>query len=437
MGEGGVESAAEASPPRLDISESSKPPVSTSQHSPADENLYGTLPEEQPSPEEADALAKEAEVSEAELEPVLAKLGDLADVWVRFKASGTQADHATLCNAYLPLARYLAERMRSRLPDEVEMDDLMQDGSLGLMEAINDFDLSRNIKFETYCAPRIRGAILDGLRERDWVPRLDRYRSEKYNSARGSLQRSLGRAPTEEEVQGKLGLSEPMFGKYRAAARDAHNPKHAGNLKPNDSKRDSDEDPLNLDQANLAAPPAEGMRDLEDREIMRVLLNSVDPQARQVLNMFLYDGLSLKEIGDYLDLSESRISQLMGQTLEIMVAYVQGGEFEAPGSIRRALWEEFSSGRRRLGQAASSGLTPQETALLEGLNERASVQFRLGQDTGDFHDEGSESEFQGLVQLVRQKQRNPTEETPTSDPKNPQPQIPSFTFSDDPPVEEY
>ena len=96
---------------------------------------------------------------------------------------------------YLHLVRYNAERIHVKLPDEVELDDLMSAGIFGLMDAINAFDLERGVKFETYCAPRIRGAILDELRSMDWVPRLVRSRAHKLDGANKQLEVELGRSP--------------------------------------------------------------------------------------------------------------------------------------------------------------------------------------------------------------------------------------------------
>ena len=102
---------------------------------------------------------------------------DIKQVWIEYKKTKTEALRNTLMENYLHLVRYNAERIHVKLPDEVELDDLMSAGIFGLMDAIAAFDLERGVKFETYCAPRIRGAILDELRSMDWVPRLVRSRA--------------------------------------------------------------------------------------------------------------------------------------------------------------------------------------------------------------------------------------------------------------------
>ena len=125
---------------------------------------------------------------------------DIKEVWVDYKKNQTEQLRNILMENYLHLVRYNAERIHVKLPDEVELDDLMSAGIFGLMDAINAFDLERGVKFDTYCAPRIRGAILDELRSMDWVPRLVRSRAHKIDGTTKQLEVELGRAPTSEEV---------------------------------------------------------------------------------------------------------------------------------------------------------------------------------------------------------------------------------------------
>ncbi len=131
---------------------------------------------------------------------------DIRDIWLAYKADKTQEIRNWLMENFLPLVRYNAERIHTRLPDEVDVQDLMSAGLFGLMDAIDAFDLERGIKFETYCAPRIRGAILDELRSMDWVPRLVRHRTARVESARQKFEMELGREPTIDELSEKLNL---------------------------------------------------------------------------------------------------------------------------------------------------------------------------------------------------------------------------------------
>src|ERR1051326_3463521 len=138
---------------------------------------------------------------------------DIKDVWIDYKKTKTQALRNVLMEHYLHLVRYNAERIHVKLPDEVELDDLMSAGIFGLMDAIAAFDMDRGVKFETYCAPRIRGAILDELRSMDWVPRLVRSRAHNLDGARKQLQVELGRTPTNEEIAKRLHIPMTEFEK--------------------------------------------------------------------------------------------------------------------------------------------------------------------------------------------------------------------------------
>ena len=128
-------------------------------------------------------------------------------IWRDFKANPTEEGRNRLVEIFLPLVKYNGERIWARLPEGVELDDLISAGIFGLMDAIAAFDLERGVKFETYCVPRIRGAMLDELRTMDWVPRLVRSKASKLNEAIRSLETRLGREPNENELAEHMGLS--------------------------------------------------------------------------------------------------------------------------------------------------------------------------------------------------------------------------------------
>src|SRR5215210_7742066 len=126
---------------------------------------------------------------------------DIQEIWKAYKIDPSRVElRNRLVERYLSLVKYNAERIWSRLPEGVELDDLISAGVFGLMDAIDAFDLSRGVKFETYCVPRIRGAMLDELRTMDWVPRLVRSKASKLNEAIKTLETRLGRAPTDAEL---------------------------------------------------------------------------------------------------------------------------------------------------------------------------------------------------------------------------------------------
>src|SRR5215475_3661567 len=133
---------------------------------------------------------------------------EIDEVWKRYKADPTSKERRNLLiEHYLPLVKYNAERIWSRLPEGVDLDDLISAGVFGLMDAIDAFDLDRGVKFETYCVPRIRGAMLDELRTMDWVPRLVRSKASKLEDARKTLEAHLGRPPRPDEMAEHLHIS--------------------------------------------------------------------------------------------------------------------------------------------------------------------------------------------------------------------------------------
>src|SRR5207247_2989374 len=132
---------------------------------------------------------------------------DVQQLWRDYRAEPTVEMRNQLVELYLPLVKYNAERIWSRLPEGVELDDLISAGVFGLMDAIDAFDLERGVKFETYCVPRIRGAMLDELRTMDWVPRLVRSKHTKLEEARKTLEAEYGRPPSADEMARRLGLT--------------------------------------------------------------------------------------------------------------------------------------------------------------------------------------------------------------------------------------
>src|ERR671933_2333997 len=139
---------------------------------------------------------------------------DVQQLWRDYRAHPTIELRNQLVELYLPLVKYNAERIWSRLPEGVDLDDLISAGVFGLMDAIDAFDLERGVKFETYCVPRIRGAMLDELRTMDWVPRLVRSKASKMEEARKSLEAALGRPPRPEELAERLSMSLEQLDEY-------------------------------------------------------------------------------------------------------------------------------------------------------------------------------------------------------------------------------
>jgi RNA polymerase sigma factor for flagellar operon FliA len=230
----------------------------------------------------------------------------VAELWQQYKADMTDRDlRNRLLEMYLPLVKYNAERVWARLPDGVELDDLISVGVFGLMDAIDAFDLERGVKFETYCVPRIRGAILDELRSMDWVPRLVRSKASKLNEAIRQLEAKHGRHPTDEELAERMELSIPELEKM---VRDAS---AVGLISLNKKwyETDSYKDVSEIDV--LADKKGEDpTRRIQKNDLMRLVTKGLNRNERLIILLYYYEELTMKEIGATLDLSESRVSQM-------------------------------------------------------------------------------------------------------------------------------
>src|SRR5210317_2166197 len=144
---------------------------------------------------------------------------DIQVVWDEFHKTHDDYHRNLLMEHYRDIVRYSAERLHTKLPDKVEVDDLISAGIFGLMDAIDAYDPDRGVKFETYCAPRIKGSILDELRSMDWVPRLVRARAHQLGRATQSLELSLGRKPLAEEIAKELNVEMHELKRLRKKAK--------------------------------------------------------------------------------------------------------------------------------------------------------------------------------------------------------------------------
>ena len=235
---------------------------------------------------------------------------DIQDVWTDYKKNKTEPLRNALMENYLHLVRYNAERIHVKLPDEVELDDLMSAGVFGLMDAINAFDIARGVKFETYCAPRIRGAILDELRSMDWVPRLVRSRAHKLEGATKQLEVELGRAPTNDEVAKRLHISMSEFDKM---AKDA-SAVGVVSLSRKWFETDSNKDVREIDvlEDKRGADP---VREIQRKDLKELITKGLSRAERLIIILYYFEEMTMKEIGATLDLSESRVSQMHSSIL--------------------------------------------------------------------------------------------------------------------------
>ncbi len=242
----------------------------------------------------------------------------ILDIWIEYKSCATEKLRNRLLENFLPLVKYNAERIHTKLPDEVDVEDLMQAGIFGLMDAIDSYDLERGVKFETYCAPRIRGAILDELRSMDWVPRLVRSRSSTVDQARKSFQMEFGRKPTDQELAEKIGVDKDEYAKIRKDAGAVGVVSLSRKWFETDSNKDVREIDVIRDPRQVNPLTAVQRRDLKD-----LITKGLSRAERLIVILYYYEQMTMKEIGVTLDLSESRVSQMHSSILARLKAQLQ------------------------------------------------------------------------------------------------------------------
>jgi len=236
----------------------------------------------------------------------VAKNEEILEVWKKYKPDCSDKQlRNTLMERYFPLVKYNGERIWQRLPDGVELDDLISAGVFGLMDAIDAFDLERGVKFETYCVPRIRGAMLDELRTMDWVPRLVRSKASKLGNATKRLDTKLGRKPTIQELAAEMELTVPETEKMISDA----NAVGLISLNKKWYETDSYKDVREIDilEDKKGEDPT---RRIQKNDLMRLVTKGLNRNERLIIILYYYEELTMKEIGQTLDLSESRVSQM-------------------------------------------------------------------------------------------------------------------------------
>lgn len=230
----------------------------------------------------------------------------VARMWQDFIADrSNQTLRNALIEQYLPLVRYHAERVWSRLPDEVDVDDLTSSGVFGLMDAIDAYDPARGVKFETYCVPRIRGAMLDELRNTDWVPRLVRSRARKLSEANKELSSKLGRLPTQEELAEHLKMDKSELERVMNDANAVNLVSLNKKWFETDGSKDVSEIDL-IEDENSEDPTSR----LQKSDLIRMVTRGLNRNERMIIILYYYEEMTMKEVGAALDLSESRVSQM-------------------------------------------------------------------------------------------------------------------------------
>jgi RNA polymerase sigma factor for flagellar operon FliA len=249
-------------------------------------------------------------------------------LWREYRAKADPAVRDRLIVTYAPLVKYVAGRLGSGLPAHVDDEDLVSYGLLGLIGAIERYDPERDVKFETYAIARIRGAIIDELRALDWVPRSVRSRARDIERAIGELEAKLGRVPSDEEIAGKLGLtteeldeSLSEISRSSIAALDelwTISGSGGDQVALIDTIEDTD-----------APDPQGALSQVELREAIADSIARLPEREKLVVTLYYYEELTLREIGEVLGVTESRVSQLHTKAILRLKARLAGSATRA------------------------------------------------------------------------------------------------------------
>jgi RNA polymerase sigma factor for flagellar operon FliA len=222
-----------------------------------------------------------------------------------------QLDRNALIRQYQPLVRKLAHHMMAKLPANVQVDDLIQVGLMGLSEALTRFEATQGVQFETFATQRIRGAMLDELRENDWASRGTRKSQKEIEESMRRLEHRLGRSPLESEIAADLGMSlsdyQSLLGKVRGTQL----------VYLEDMTRNSDDEDSFLDRhmGDEEADPLNMLRNQRLREALVAAINNLPEREQYIMSMYYEQDMNLKEIAAVLDVTESRICQLHSQSI--------------------------------------------------------------------------------------------------------------------------
>lgn len=225
-------------------------------------------------------------------------VADIGALWSSYKKEQDIEQRNALIEHYLPLVRLVAGRLAIGLPSHVDRDDLLSSGFFGLLDAIERYDPTRRNKFETYAGVRIRGAMLDYLRAKDWMPVTMRQRIRKYSDVSAQLASELGREATDEEIRERMGIGEK---EYRVMLRELG----AATLIPLDDYLAG-----GGEKAAEDGGPSAQLEATEIKETLAAAIDRLPEKERIVVSLYYYDELTLKEISKILHLTEARISQL-------------------------------------------------------------------------------------------------------------------------------
>jgi RNA polymerase sigma factor for flagellar operon FliA len=227
---------------------------------------------------------------------------DLDNWWQRWTDRRDPVARDRLIVHYSPLVKFVAGRVGAGLPSSVDPGDLVSAGVFGLIDAVERFDPERGVKFETFAVPRIRGAVFDGLRSLDWVPRSVRSRAREVEGAFAELEGRFGRAPTDEELSGYLKITATEFQKWLVSIAST-------TVGPLDRALVAGAEPRALN-GDVPDSPAMMVEESEVKRLVRHEVRRLPEREKLVLSLYYDEGLTLAEIGGVLGVTESRVSQI-------------------------------------------------------------------------------------------------------------------------------
>lgn len=237
------------------------------------------------------------------------KTVDTDKLWSEYQKKPTPEIREQLILAYAQLVKLVAGRLSMYLGHNVEYDDLVSYGIFGLIDAIDKFDMDKNVKFETYASLRIRGAILDQIRKMDWIPRTVRQRQKKIDEAMKNVEMRTGKAATDEEIAIELGVSEDELVNWQSQL------KVTNVISLNEFEEQGQEPTMEFASQNRFSQPESVIEEEELKTKLIEALELLTEKERRVIELYYYEDLTLKEISMVLEVSESRVSQLHTKAL--------------------------------------------------------------------------------------------------------------------------